>query len=98
PVSCEPTPIEHAPIHALAVIPNSQPKLGFVVADFDFDSPRRGMPACIAKRLGCNSVNLVSEDRIELSRRAFHLDMEVRTIRAGFIVREFFCQRRYGSA
>jgi hypothetical protein len=90
-----PISIEHVRVNALAVVPDPQTKLPFVIADFHFDLPRLGVPACIAQRLGCDSVDFVSENWMEVSRRAFHLHPNIRAIPASLVRREFFRQSAY---
>ena len=51
PVSGPPFSIKKLRVHAPPVIPDSQPKLPFLVPDFHFDLPRLCVPEGVAHRL-----------------------------------------------
>jgi len=73
PMAGAPFSMKKLRVHTLPVIPDPQPKLPFVIADFHFDVPSLGVPEGVAHRLACNPVNFIAEYRMEVPRRAFHL-------------------------
>jgi len=87
-----PFSVEHAWVNALAIVSDSQPKPPFVIVDFHFDELRLRVPACISQGLGCNSLDFVSQKRIQVSWRAFHLDTNIGAIAAALIASELFRQ------
>src|SRR4029077_4147252 len=76
---------EHARLDAAPIVPDAQPELLAVVANVHFDLVRLRMPERVAQRLGGNPVDLVSEDRREIARRALHVHVESGTMRAAAI-------------
>jgi hypothetical protein len=49
-------------VDALAIIPDPQPNLLLVIADLDFNLLRPCVPECIAQRLTCDPVDLVTHE------------------------------------
>ena len=58
--------------NALPVVPNSQPEQPVGVNDFGFNVVRPRVAERISQRLASNAVNLISNDRMQIPRRALH--------------------------
>ena len=86
-------PTNNLGVDALSVVPDQQTKLALVIPDLHFDPPRLCVPECVAHRLACNPVDLVADQRSEISWCAFDLHTKLGTILAGLIGGEFFCER-----
>src|SRR5208282_4536485 len=82
-------------VNALTVIPDSQPKLPFVIPDFHFDPLRLGMLEGIAQCFPCDPVDFVSEDRMEILRSSFDIHVKLGSIWVRFAGREFLTQSVY---
>src|ERR1700730_390174 len=54
------------------------------------------MPECVSQRLACNAVYLVAEDRTEIPRRAFHVDLKGGGTAICCISRELLSESAYG--
>ena len=63
---------EHIRGNTDSVIPHPKAKLPWIVADFNFDSPRLGVVKGVAQRFARNPVDLVPQDRVQVLRRALH--------------------------
>src|SRR5258705_2639715 len=64
PVSCALLLSKKLRVNSLSIIPNPHSKLPFVIVDFHFNPSGLCVPECIAHRLRCNPVDLISKDRI----------------------------------
>jgi len=91
-VSGAPVSAENRWVDALSVIPNPHSKLPFVIPDFHFDLSRVCVLECIADSLGGNAVDFVSENRMKVSRCAFHRHAKYGGILAGLGSREFLSE------
>src|SRR6516165_5593433 len=96
PMSGAPLIIKELGVHTFPVIPEPQPKLPFLVLDFHLDLPRLCVPEGVAHRLARNPVDFIAEYRMEVTRRAFHLDTKESGVMIGFIGRELFSESAYG--
>src|SRR5215467_11731481 len=63
--------------NALAVITDAQPKLPLVVTDFHFDSRSLRMLEGVAYGLSRNTIDIIPNNRREVTRRAFHLHLKL---------------------
>ena len=82
---------KHLRIDALAIVAHAQSELLVVVTNLDLDLPGLRMPEGIAKGLRRNLVDLVTKNRMELSRFAFDGNVECRPRAA---VGRDFCSER----
>ncbi len=82
-------------VNALPVVPHPQPELSFVIVDFHFHPLRIRVLEGIAHGLACNAVDLVSRDRMQVPRRAFHLHIKLGAIGVRLTAPEFFAQSAY---
>ena len=83
---------EHRRIDPLAIVAHAQSELLVVVANLDLDLPGMSMPEGIAKGFRRNLADLVTNDRVELSRLAFDGNVECRSEPAA-VGREFCPER-----
>ena len=67
-------------IDALAIVPDPQAEFLVVVADLHLDLPGLGMPIRVAERLGGDLVDLIPQDRVQLSRLALDGYAEFRPV------------------
>src|SRR5439155_14486653 len=82
-VASLPLSAEKLRVDAFSIVADPQPKLPLAIPDFNFDPARVRVPECIAHRLDCNPVGLVTGERREVTGCAFHQHLKVGTIRAG---------------
>src|SRR5215471_6930850 len=85
-------------INTLAVVANSQSKLAPVVDDVHFDSPGVGVTEGVAKRFDRYPIDLVPDQRSQLSRCAFYLYAKGGSTPDGLIGNEALCERADGGA
>ena len=67
---------ENCWINAFSIVPHPQSELLIVIADFDFDLLCLGVAKRVPQRFGGNLVDLVSKDRMQISRLALNGDTE----------------------
>ena len=91
-MSLTPLVCEHLRIDPLTIVTHAQAELLGVVADLDLDPSGMRVPEGIAKRFRSNLVDLVTKNRMELSRLAFDGHMECRS--GGRCRRREFCSER----
>src|SRR5580658_10313373 len=77
-------------IDAFPVVHYPQSKLAAVIPDFHFDKRRLCMSEGIAQRLGCNTVDIVPDQRSEFPWGAFDMHAKLGTILLGLIGGELF--------
>src|SRR6266478_6223982 len=83
-VSGAPASIQDGRINALAVVPDSQPKLPLVVTNFHSDPLRVGVSERIAQRLAGNPIDFAPQQRSEVARCTFYHHTKVgRILTAG---------------
>src|ERR1700687_5055907 len=82
-------------VDALSVVPDSQPKLPFIIPNFHFYLARLCVPECISQRLTRNPVDFISEYWMQVPWGAFHRYLTDGGIPVGFIGREFFSECGY---
>ena len=61
-------------VDSLAIIANPQSKLMLIITELHFNLLRLGMSECIAQRLTCDAVDLVTHDRVQIPRCAFDIN------------------------
>ena len=83
---------EHLRIDPLTIVTHAQAELLGVVADLDLDPSGMRVPEGIPKCFRSNLVDLVTKNRMELSRLAFDGHVECRS-EAAAVGREFCSQR-----
>src|SRR5262245_3386124 len=92
--------MSHAPatqvlwVDALAVVSDAQAKLACTIRDFSFDVTRIRVAECIAQRFARYSVDVVPDNRMQVTRRALDGDAEPRGAVPCAAVVEFSGQRR----
>ena len=84
---------EHLRIDPLTIITHAQAELLGVVADLDLDPAGMRVPEGISKGFRSNLVDLVTKNRVELSRLAFDGNVECRS-EAAVVGREFVLPAR----
>jgi hypothetical protein len=94
-VSLTALPSENGCINPFSVVPQTQPELLVVIADFDLDTLCLGVPKGVPQRLGCKLVNFVTHDRVQISRFTPNRDMECWPM-AGWAGFDLFSERAYG--
>src|SRR5262249_16836564 len=72
-------------VNALAVITDAQPKLPLVITDFHFDSRSPRMPEGVAYGLSRNTIDIVADNRGEVTRCAFDIHPKLGRVRAALI-------------
>src|SRR5260370_16819170 len=95
PVASSPFTLKDLRINAFAVVSHSQAKLGFIVSNFELNMSRLSVTEWGPQRLTGNPIDFVSKDRMEISRRAFHRHLKVRTTMVAFIGCQFFSNDSY---
>jgi hypothetical protein len=63
-----------------SVVPNPQSKLLPIITDFHFDLTGLRVPEGVSKRLARNSIDFIPRDWKKISGRAFHFNVECRSI------------------
>ena len=63
-------------LDTLAIVSDPQSKLLLIIAEFHFDLLRLSMSECISQGLTRYPIDIVAHDRVQVPRRAFHLDMQ----------------------
>ena len=71
-----PTQAQHLGVDALAVVAHAQAQAALVVAQLHFDLLRLRVPERVAQGLAGNAEDLVAHDRMQVARRALHLDAQ----------------------
>ena len=97
-VSLQTLVCEHRRIDPLAIVTYAQPELIVVVADIDLDAPGMRVPEGIPKSFRGNLVDLVTNDRVQISRLALHCNFECGRLVGVRVGREFVAEGpdRYG--
>src|SRR5260370_32384762 len=83
-------------VDALAIVSDPQSKLSLIIAEFHFDLFRLGMSECIAQGLARDPVDLVTHNRVQIPRRAFHLHRHSDRSGTACLGRELVSQSRDG--
>ena len=65
-------------INTLSIVPHAQSKLLIVIADFDLNLPCLGVLERVPQRFGSDPVDLVTKDRMQISRLALNCYSESR--------------------
>src|SRR5262249_52741000 len=84
-------PMSRAPVsenlrgYTLPVIPHPQPQLILFIFYPLPHAPLLSVVECIAQRLARNPIDVITQDRIEATRRALDRNMEQRSILAGLL-------------
>jgi hypothetical protein len=86
---------ENSGINAFSIVPHAQSKLLIVIADFDLNLPCPGVLKRVPQGFASDPVNLVTENRMQISRLALNGDSESRSL-GGRVGCKFFSKRTYG--
>src|SRR5580704_17648876 len=89
-------PAKNLRVNPLSVVSDPQSKMSCVIVDFHFDLSRLCVSECIAQGLACNPVDFVPQNRMEVSRRAFHRHTKKGGFRDRSIGLEFFSESAFG--
>jgi len=71
---------EDCRINAPAIVPHTQSELLAVIADFNLNLVCVSVPKCVPQRFASDPVNLITNDGMEISRRAFNRHTELRPV------------------
>jgi hypothetical protein len=82
-------------IDTFSIVPHAQSKLLIVIADFNLNLPGLGVLKRVPQRFGSDPVDLVTKNRMQISRLALNCYSESRSL-AGRVGCEFLSERAYG--
>src|SRR5208283_2445285 len=68
--------VKNLRLNPFSIVPNANPEMFFVVADFNLYALRCRMPEGIAQRLRGQSVHFVPQDWMQSARRTFHYHLK----------------------
>jgi hypothetical protein len=83
---------EHLRVDALPIVTHAHAELVVVIADVDLDSPGMRMLEGIPKRFRRNLVNLVTNDRVQITRLTLDCDSECGRLVDARVVRELVAE------
>jgi hypothetical protein len=82
--------VKNLRLDAFSVVPNAHSKLSFSIADVDFNAGRAGVVEGVAYGLAGNTIHLVPQNRMQVSRLPFHIHAEGCTILTVLLGSELF--------
>ena len=91
-VSLDSLGANHRSIDTFAVVPHPQPEFIAVVTDLDLDAPGLRVPEGIPQGFSGNFVDLVTKDRVQISRLSLDCDTEYRRRVGARVGRELVAQ------
>src|SRR5260370_1147446 len=83
-------------VDALAIVPDPQSKLPLIVAQLHLNLVRLGVSECIAQRLTPDPIDLVTRDRVQGPRCAFHHHTQSDRSMTTCFGRDLLCESRDG--
>src|SRR5262249_12830572 len=83
---------ENLRVYTFAVIPNPQTQITLIILYLHLDAPSLSVVECIAQRLACNPINVITQDRIEVTRRALDRNIKVSSTWNSLLSCELFAQ------
>jgi hypothetical protein len=95
-VSFRPLSRQDGGINAFSIIPDTEPELLIVVADFYLDLPRLRMAEGVPQSFSGNSVDFVAQDGMQISWPAFDVNAKCRRSLVGRVGGQFFSNGIYG--